>query len=696
MLAFCSSVFFESAQLLFGGFIKEKSIIILLRSLNWVNVMIYFSIIALLMIICYLYSEIICKYLYKYRYIIAIGIFILCVIFEINGSSIGLWGNYLSSNGNAGDINNVIVGQSRMIRTDEWATNTAMTFSQYFNKPEAFSYFSETIRGDLTDCFIIYGQPIKSILMIFRPFQIGFLLFNPGRGLAFFWCGRIIALFMVTFELAMIITKKNKKLSVICSFLVVFAPIIQWWFAINGLVEMLFFGQLAIIIIRKYMKDNNYWHRIIYSIILAVCAGGYILTIYPAWMVPLAYVFLALLVWIILENYKKFEFDWKKDVPIIILCIAIVGISMGYIFTKSMDTVNIVSDTVYPGKRMSVGGNGFFAMWTYISNIFFSYTDKNLPLNVCEMSSFFDFFPMGLLLSLFVIIKEKNKDSLLISLIVVNVLLTLYCTLSFPTLLAKITLLSHSTTVRAYIGVGLVNILLLIRSLTLIKTKMNKVIAIVLSIVCSSVITFFAKKYTGAYLTNSMFVICLVILAAIFMVILLSINDKKKNIFSVCSIGLILISGFFVNPVRIGASEVTDNKILNVVKDIVKEDDGLWIVEGMGLPMNNALIMAGARTINSTNVYPDLERWNSIDIDKEYENVYNRYAHITVNITNNKDSRFELISPDAFNVDLSLEDLKKLDVKYIFTRNNLSKFSNDYVNFKEKDVIGDYYIYEVN
>ena len=225
---------------------------------------------------------------------------------------------------------------------------------------------------------------------------------------------------------------------------------------------------------------------------------------------------------------------------------------------------------------------------------------------------------------------------------------------------------------------------------------MNKVIAIVLSIVCSSVVTFFAKKYTGAYLTNSMFVICLVILAAIFVVILLSINDKKKNIFSVCSIGLVLISGFFVNPVRIGASEVTDNKILNVVKDIVKEDDGLWIVEGMGLPMNNALIMAGARTINSTNVYPDLERWNSIDIDKEYENVYNRYAHITVNITNNKDSRFELISPDAFNVDLSLEDLKKLDVKYIFTRNNLSKFSNDYVNFKEKDVIGDYYIYEVN
>lgn len=693
ILSFLTTIFFESAQLILKNNIKPRSIIEFIKYLNSINILIYFLFLTAVMFIVYIYNKPIGYYLYKYRYAAAITVFVLCVIFEINGSSIGLWKEFLPSSGE--NINGVLIGKSRMIRTDEWATNTAMTFSQYFNKPENFSYFSNTIRGTSTDCFILYGQPIKNFLMIYRPFQIGYLLFSPERGLAFFWSGRIIALFMITFEMAMVITKKNKNLSVLSAFLITFAPAVQWWFAINGFVEMLFFGQLAIFVIYKYVRTKNYQYRSLYSVVLSICAGGYILTLYPAWMVPFAYVFLALLVWVVIENYKKFKFNFKKDVPIICMCVVIVAVSMIYVLSKSTDTINLVTETVYPGKRVSLGGSGFGAMWQYISNLFFAYTDKNIPLNVCEMSEFFDFFPAGLLISLFVIIKEKKKDSLLISLIIVDILLTAYCTLSFPTFLAKITLLSNSPTTRAYIAVGFINILLLVRSLTLIKTKINSIVAVILSLICSAFVTFFAKHSTGDYLTNIMVIICYIVLFEVFLVIFMSINNNKKKVMAISGIVIILVSGFFVNPIRTGAGEVTYNEFLNRVKEISENDDGLWIVEGMGLPSNNALILAGARTINSTNVYPALERWNSIDVDKKYENVYNRYAHIRIDISDRKETSFVLSSNDAFDIQLSVDDINKLGVKYILTTRDLSIYSNDKVKLNFKESIGNYRIYQI-
>lgn len=49
----------------------------------------------------------------------------------------------------------------------------------------------------------------------------------------------------------------NKRLAVIYGLLVTWSPIVQWWFAVNGLVEMLILGQLAIVIVERYLKAVN-------------------------------------------------------------------------------------------------------------------------------------------------------------------------------------------------------------------------------------------------------------------------------------------------------------------------------------------------------------------------------------------------------------------------------------------------------
>lgn len=186
---------------------------------------------------------------YKYRYIISFIVIIICTLFQINGSSIGIWEDQITGNG---ELNKgVILGTSRVIRTDEWNVNTPMAFSKYYDN---FSYFSGITMGGEADNFIVYGQPIKDIGTIFRPFLLGYLFLPMGQGLAFFWCARFVMLLLISFDFMMIITNKKKVLSLIGAIMIGLSPIVQWWYAVNGLVEMLIFGQLAIVLLDKYMR----------------------------------------------------------------------------------------------------------------------------------------------------------------------------------------------------------------------------------------------------------------------------------------------------------------------------------------------------------------------------------------------------------------------------------------------------------
>lgn len=119
-------------------------------------------------------------FIYKYRFIIAILLIIVGVLFKLHGSSINIWN--LSSDCPDGvletgiDNSSILLGQPRAIRSDEWAVTTPLIFSQSLN---GFKYFSNALRGgSTTDAFSIYGLPVFSLAEIFRPFHLGYLIFG--------------------------------------------------------------------------------------------------------------------------------------------------------------------------------------------------------------------------------------------------------------------------------------------------------------------------------------------------------------------------------------------------------------------------------------------------------------------------------------------------------------------------------------
>lgn len=624
-------------------------------------------------------SEEVGNFLYKYRFLLVIILFVLCVIFEISGSSIGMWRYCIGSDlETSGDI----LGTARAIRGDEWVVNTPFAVSQEQNKPENYQYISNTIRGDETDVFIVYGQPVKDISMIFRPFQWGYLLFGSAKGLSFFWCGRIIALFLVIFELGMLTTKKRKDISLILALLTILSPAVEWWFAVNGFVEMMVFGGLAILLLQKYMTTDNFWKRLLYLIIIGICGGGYILVFYPAWQLPMAYIFLGLAIWTIIENRKQFKVKFRDILSIILVIALILGMLLN-IYMKSKDTISLVMNTAYPGARCEIGGGMGEKYFQYPSNLFFTLDDQDLGMNVCEAAVFFDLFPVGLILAAMVIFKEKNKDPLLIILLVISALFGIWCVIGLPKFLAKITLLYLSPAKRTFVVVGFLNILMLARAMALIKKPMSKTASIAISTILMITVSTICINSFPEYYGSLKIAITMFILIILYFLVFTYKNEKMKNLLIPVLTIVLMFTSFLINPIRKGLDVITEQPVGKEIQKIESQESGLWIVEGAGYPLFNFPIMYGASTINSTNVYPNLDRWKLLDPDGQYEEIYNRYAHITIELVNEEEARFELIVQDAFKLYLPVNKLKDLDVKYIFTVNDLEKFKNENVNFEK-------------
>lgn len=633
-------------------------------------------------------------FVYHWRYAIALGVLIVCVALNVSGSSIHTWAEWLQT-----DADGVLAGTERSIRSDEWALNTAFAISQTNNYAgEAFSYYSNIIRGISTDTFIVYGQPVCDIAEIFRPFHWGYLLFGASRGLSFFWCARLLALILSSFELGMLITKQKRLLSLALSGMISFSSMLQWWFAINGLVEMLVFSFYAVVILHKYIHTERYALRVLYALLLVECACGFVFTFYPAWMVPVGYLLAGMGLWVILSSRKSFHFEVKKDIPLILMFLLLTAAGLSYVLLyKSWDTIQITLNTVYPGHRLVLDTVSWQYIAEYVINFFTPFYDMPDLSNNVEFSSIISFMPLGAVLCIWTMIRNKKADILSVLLLIVSLPLTIFTFVGMNETVARLTGMSFSTAFRTLPILHLLYLLLLFRAVVLLKDGMSWIAAGSISALTCAAILFAAKECSAGYLQPEMLAIAGVILFLILFFLLRSTrNVNMQLLFGACVAVAVTLNGVYVNPVQQGIGEVTDSAEYQMVNEIARKDpNGLWIVEDMSYPMTNLPITAGAPTINSTNVYPAMNRWELLDPDYSMEDIYNRYAHIRIDLTKDKTQFAEGVSQDAFTLNLSCEDLQTLDVRYIFTDRSLDEYTSSAVAFTELNRRGDIRIYRV-
>ena len=171
---------------------------------------------------------------------------------------------------------------------------------------------------------------------------------------------------------------------------------------------------------------------------------------------------------------------------------------------------------------------------------------------------------------------------------------------------------------------------------------------------------------------------------------------KGEKIFIAVCLTLAVVGGVTVNPLHQGTDVIYKNPLIQEIAAVVEEDgQGLWIVENMDFPYINIPIMVGAPTINCTNTYPDLERWELLDETGENEKKYNRYAHISIRLCEAEDVSFENPAPDQLHVALPVDQLKTLNVAHILTNQDLTIYNSENIQFDLVNQIENYRIYNV-
>ena len=616
---------------------------------------------------------------YNFRYLFAVCLLIFFVIGKFSGSSLGFYDSMLVDNTDD-YVQSTLLGTPQGIRGDEWATEKPYYFAQKYVDN---AYYNNNLMLDGCDMAVSAFAPVKNIVILARPDLWGFLFLPSDYAFSFYWNVRIILLFMASFELGHLITK-SKKYGIIWALFICFAPPIQWWLS-QVLMIIVWSGEYFIVAFNKFLASRGWKRKIVYCLLSSWLGIIYVMTMYPAVQVPMGYIFAALLIYIIIINWRKKtvkikELAYGGGVVTLLLCCF-----MCYYYSMSSEAINTLLNTTYPGKVRS---------WTKLQWDYellqlinpFVWLKPLEPVNNCEASQYYSFMPFLVTALCFEIkgIKENCKHIFIgiCSLLIVCTFMWQIAYFPYIKFLGKITLLSYSYPVRILfaVGFGFMLILLMLLHYNESKKIKNQIgIKIFASYFLFAAIYSFALRsdLLSEYLSikyGNLILLFTVIIAALMGFCIILGGAKATNIFIILYISLSFFSTVFINPITYGTDSMFEKATMKKIREINEADPGRWMVSGHST-ISNLVTAQGVARVTGTYYYPDKKMMEIIDPDHEFENMWNQYAHIDMRLSADDNIVSQYDFEQGYDLGgtyrilyVNLETAKKLGVKYIFTK----------------------------
>ncbi len=644
-------------------------------------------------------------FMHRYRYLLAFGLLLFLIINKIHFSNIGAYGTFLQDDTDSAFVN-PIFGEVRAIRSDEWRVTIPRLLAGQFTNPP---YMGNTdIMNAAMDTTYAASGISWSLAALAKPEMWLFLFANVEYAFSFFWCFKVIATFMVGYEISRILSKDKRLLSLAGAILLTFNQFFGWWS-----LSFTYTSSLACVVFLYYflMKEKK-WHKILAAFGMVIAAASFVVQLYPAWQVPNGYITLVLFVWIIVSNFDKVKALKKSDVAIVLGALVLLAGVMVSFYLEEKDYMAKIMSTVYPAGRVCTGGFSLYKIFLYLQSLFYPFKDIG---GVSEISMFFTLYPLPTIIAviLWVKNKDKKKDLLTPLLLGLSFIFTLYCLFPLPEFVAKILLLTFSTDVRLVDSLGLIQVLLLIHVLGYYKRKsfLNPVIGGVIALINAGLALLVSHLYYPEYMDVGMsvgggifvFLISLLLISDFgklrikkegFGTIIVNRDYLYKSGLLITSV-VILVTGVCVNPISRTLDAIYTRPLVKGVAEIVQNDkEATWIMLDNNIAAS-VLIATGAKTLNSTNISPNYGLWKILDPEKKMEEYWNRYAHMDVVLTSDDDVDVELLEQDTIRVFLPISYLKKLNISYVCCKSIPESLNNEEVTFENVYWDGEYNIYKV-
>lgn len=612
-----------------------------------------------------------------------IGIILLFyfVINQYNYSSINQFSGLIQKNIQT-TYTSPILGTAKEIRSDEWNVSTPNRLSAQYNK---YGKINTILMATDTPNMAASGMH-KSYAALARPETWMYYFTNSEYGISFQWNFILIFGFLANFELFLILTQYNKLVSLMGACMLMFSSLFQWF----SQMEFIWITPMFLVGVYYFWKEKSSWKRMLWGGIVAISAARFVVMLYPAFQIPVGLFILMVFVSFTYRNLEQIKAFRKADWLIFAITVLFSISIIGYTLYDMKDYILAIQNTVYPGARVSTGGMRIQNIFNYIQSIKYPYIDVG---NATEKSTIMNFFPIPILASIVLFVRKKKIDKLMLTFILYCVFILIYTTIGIPTFLAKITLFSMTTDIRAVQIIAYIQVFLLTYVISEQKKESyitwyeGSVMAVITVFLSLWQLNLYDEKYnSGKYM------LCAGIVLGVVGFFLIYQQNKRLSKIAICIvIAVTLMIGVPVNPINKGLGSIYDKPVEKEVRKLVKKDPtAVWLAVAS---YPSVLVANGARTINSVNYMPNMKFWESFSKNETITpDIYNRYAYLDVSLVQG-DSVLSLYQPDVLHLDLSYRDLKKKNIKYIQTLDEL-KLSP---LWKIKQIYNDSnaYIYEI-
>ncbi len=572
-------------------------------------------------------------------------LFALLVSLHLHGFSISIWRQWIDGS----PPDEVLLGTPREIRIDDYAVILPLAFAQERHDPP-FPVVN-TLIGQGQNMLIPFSLPVWHPVTLFRPDTWGFFL-GADTGMAWRWWSRTLGLFAVAWLLLLVVTRGDRVLSAFGALFLVESPFFQFW-ALRPASETIHAGLLVLAALGIAFARRPRW-IVLGGLLLGYAAVGFVLALYPPFQVPLAYV--ALLLFGALGFAHRDALDlraqarWRALALLLAAVIAVSGVAL--FFGAAGDAIERMRNTVYPGHRLSLGGGRSLADLLAASiGAPLLVTDYGALLNACEAAGFWLLSPV--LLAAVVwrwAASGQRPDGVVLALAGAWVALVLHATTQMPAWLARASLWSLVPGHRSVIALGVVEVLLVARLLSLAPPTYGSrrvVLSLAWGVAVAALGVALSKELPDIQLAG---VLVFALANAVLAWIALAPRRPWIGMAAVAAASC-AVSAWFNPLVRNGSEVLRDSELARAVIEADQEQEGasVWVAFApVGLA--NLFRAIGVHSVNGVHTVPQLELWKAIDPGGVEEDAYNRYAHVVFGAAQSLQPTFVQRSSDAFRV----------------------------------------------
>lgn len=560
---------------------------------------------------------------------VALSCAVVYIALNLHQSSVGVWEEVYP----AAPVEQLVdLGTPKHVRSDEWNTWTPWILGQV---AQGMPDRNTGIGGERAP--LLASVPVAHSSAIAQAKFYGFYLFDSETGFSWYWAYKSFGLLLSFFWLFLLLTRGNVAGSALGSAWIYGSSFTQWWFSIY-LPEILIAFALGSIGAIYLLFSHRRRMMGIGAALVAYSFLNLVLNLYPAYIVPLAYLGAAIVVGILIEpgRLASMKVQWRWRLLFFGAAAACVAVLLGDYLRDAVSSIHAMVGTSYPGRRSSTGGSfplerlfyGFFEV--------FRIGEKRLPLpptNATEASSFILLAPVMLfVMPLRAFVKRDN--ALLTALAVCCVFAGIWISFPLPRLAESAMQAMGWSWVpppRAVLGLGIGSI---IATTVLFSRVRDGMIDVrprpARRMIAPAVLGYVLLFGWGLHGMDPTFFQPRLVLAASAVAALMAagIALGRTGLFA-AGVALAVAPALLVNPLVSGLSAIQDKPVLLAAKRQGGSIGSRWAVVG-DFVFSQGLKAQGLDVLTGSQMIPNHQVAQIMDPASAYEEIWNRYAHIVL------------------------------------------------------------------